>query len=157
MSVFRLQQAIKAALAAPLAALPLVTPGRGGKDGLRTPQVHIGSLPPKGDGPDQEFPFVLIVAKSGYEFQGSHPTEVVIRCGVYNREGGGEGAEEDLHNLVSTVRHALLPASHAPLDNRFELQAAGQERWLPWEKPEQQPQPYLEAWIISNWRMPGWQ
>ncbi len=159
MNAYTLMRAMKSALEARLAELPLSTPGRvPHPDGQRPAAVFIGDLPPKKpDGPDQEFPFVLLQVKSGYLTEAEGLVEVLLRLGVYAREekDNGEAAENDLSNLVSFVCRVLKPCAAAPLQSRYALEPDGKGRFLFWERPDKQPQPYAEAWMISLWRMPA--
>lgn len=158
MNEFTLMRALKAALEARLVELPLATPVRAEHpEATRPARVFIGDLPSKKDGPDQEFPFVLLQARSGYGTGTEWIVEVLVRCGVYAREDGdaGEAAENDLGNLSAFVRRVLLPCSQAPLESRYTLEPDGKGRFLFWERPDKQPQPYAEAWIVSIWRLPG--
>lgn len=159
MNVYTLMRAMKSALEATLPELPLATPGRvPHPEGQRAANVFIGDLPPKKpEGPDQEFPFVLLQAKTGHLTDTENMAEVLLRLGVYSREEGdnGEAAENDLSNLVSLVSRVLKPYAAAPLESRYVLEADGKGRFLFWERPDKQPQPYAEAWMISLWRMPA--
>lgn len=123
MSAFTLMLAMRAHLEEQLHELPLATPGRDQRpDGVRTARVFIGDLPPKQDGPDQEFPFVLLQAKSGFGVgHADDKAEVLIRCGVYSREEGAarEAAEEDLSNLVSHIRRRLRPFVAEALASKY--------------------------------------
>jgi hypothetical protein len=159
MNEYTLMCAIRKALEARLVELPLLVPARGGHPvSSRAASVYIGDLPPKGDGPDQVFPFVLLQARSGHFTSVEAVARVLIRCGVYNREPDdvtGEAAENDLGNLSAFIRRALFPFSQSPLESQYSLEADGKGEFLSWERPDQQPQPYAESWIVSIWRMPG--
>ncbi len=155
MSAFLLMRAIRAHLEEQLHELPLATPGRDQlPGGTRPARVFIGDLPPKKDGPDQEFPFVLLQARSGFgvDLDGDK-AEVLVRCGVYCREGENprEAAEEDLSNLVSHVRRRLRPFSAEALASKYCLEADSRGQLLSWETPDNQPGPYAECWIVSIW------
>lgn len=158
MNEYTLMCAIRRVLEERLIELPLAVPSRSGHpEGTRAATVFIGDLPPKGDGPDQAFPFVLLQAKSGH-FNGTEAVaRVLIRCGVYNREPGdnGEAVENDLSNLATFIRRLLFPYSQEPLESKYNLEPDGKGEFLPWERPDQQPQPYAESWIASIWRLPG--
>jgi hypothetical protein len=159
----RLKEHLEAALAPLKLARPAVE--KGGEETVGPPRVFLGDLPPKrSDAASREVPCVLLLPLAGHhEDGGDGYTEAVaviaLLCVVYNPEDGdGEGGEADLAALLSAVTGALLPCAHGvPLARRFVLEPDKQGKILEWVKGQEQPRPYLQATMTSQWRFKGWE
>lgn len=160
---FQLTLALKKHLETELAGLNLVHQSDDGRDQAGPPRVWIGDLPPKRrkDAAGREIPCVVIVPHAGHQEDGHGMETVALVCIVYNPEDGdGEGGENDMSILISGIFKALMPALESkgrPLANRFVLEPDNRGRILPWEKSGQQPRPFLQAAITSQWRYKGWE
>lgn len=160
---FKLTLAIKEHLASALSGLSLVIQAANGEKKAGPPCIWIGDLPPKRgkDKPDREIPCVIIIPLAGHQEDGCGIEAVALVCIVFNPEDGdGEGGENDLSVLISTIQGALMPALESagePLSRRFILEPDNRGRVLPWEKSGQQPRPFLQATITSQWRYKGWE
>lgn len=159
---FNLTKTLKGHLANTLAGLKLVRQAAG-QDQAGPPQVWIGDLPPKRgkDAVARELPCVIVIPYGGHQEEGAAVETIAMVCIVYNsEEGDGEGGENDLATLISAVYEALMPALESkglPLAKRFVLEPDYRGRILPWEKSSQQPRPFLQATITSQWRYKGWE
>ncbi len=125
-------------------------------------QVFIGDLPPKkrrpcdAEKPGEPFPCVVLIPLSGQTDSGEDAMTVALICGVYcGEEGDAEGAETDMALLLSRIRQSLAPCLKAPLDGRYRLTPDEKGRLFPWEKTDTQPRPYLQATVMTHWRMKG--
>ena len=67
----------------------------------------------------------------------------------------GEGCENDLHNLLATIRHALMGYRNTALNGRYILDKDS-SGWLPWTRPDEQAPGFAEAYILSQWKMQGY-
>lgn len=128
----------------------------------RPVQVFIGDLPPKKRRPgcpdksDEPFPCVVLIPTSGQTDDGEDAVTVALVCGVYCGDAGdAEGAETDLAVLLSRVRQSLAPCVRLPLDRRYRLTEDAKGRLFPWEKSDLQPRPYIQATVMTHWRMKG--
>lgn len=118
------------------------------KEESSTPKIFIGSLPPLSPDVLSLAPFIVIQAPRGYDENGLHNMNIVFRiCVAYEDY---EDAENDLHNLVSAIRYYLLKLPDGVLDRYFRL-AESQDGLLPWIRPDEQAEPFLQALINSNW------
>ena len=168
MSPWLLLKAIKARLAPRLETLPLPVRGRdaagrpvpprsepGQPDtplpACRPAVLHLGSMPPTAQGALESAPFVVAQAMGGFERAGLHHVRVALRCCIVGDDL--EAAEEDMQNLLSLQRLALLEAPL--LERRFQLVPDLQEQIAPWERPDEQMFPFLQAHIITTWNLQG--
>lgn len=157
--------ALKARLLADLADLRLDWRGPVKEDApedTRPVQVFIGDLPPKkrcpGDveKPDGPFPCVVLIPASGQTDDGEDAVTVALVCGVYCGDAGdAEGAETDMALLLSRIRQSLTPCRKEALDRRYRLTEDAKGRLFPWEKSDMQPRPYIQATVMTHWRMKG--
>lgn len=155
--------ALKARLLADLADLRLDWRGSGEcVEPCHPVQVFIGDLPPKKRRPgdveklDDRFPCVLLAPVSGQSNDGEDAVTVALICGVYcGEEGDAEGAEMNLALLLSRIRQSLTPCLKQPLERRYRLTEDARGRLFPWEKSDMQPRPYLQATVMTCWRMKG--
>ncbi len=155
--------ALKARLLADLADLRLDWRGSGEcVEPCRPVRVFIGDLPPKKrhagdtDKLDDRFPCVLLVPVSGHSNDGEDAVTVALICGVYcGEEGDAEGAEMNLALLLSRIRQSLTPCLKTPLERRYRLTGDAKGRLFPWEKSDMQPRPYIQATVMTEWRMKG--
>ena len=77
-----------------------------------------------------------------------------LRLVVWNDEP--EGAENDLHNLISLVRRVLMRHRQDALDGRYVLAAGNREGELaPWARPDEQAPSFAEAYVMTHWTMQG--
>lgn len=150
MSVFPLLRTLRQELAKPLATLPLEQRQDGG---AAPPPIHIGQLPPR-TRPEMG-PFVLLQPLSGVQSEDSfHMVDVAIRVCVFN--SGLEAAENDLFNLLELIRRELAPFRQQSMNGKYVL-TTSEGGLLPWTRPDDQAQPYLEAYIISTWKLWGYE
>lgn len=157
--------ALKARLLADLADLRLDWRGsvpEGEAEPSRPVQVFIGDLPPKkrrpGDAekPGEPFPCVVLIPASGQTDDGEDAVTVALVCGVYCGDAGdAEGAETDMALLLSRIRQSLTPCRKEALDRRYRLTEDAKGRLFPWEKSDMQPRPYIQATVMTHWRMKG--
>ena len=126
---------------------------------LRIPSIYIGPLDYGLAEMAEKVPFVLIQAIRGYEGEGLHHVELALRLAVAGEELDGAfnlvGAEQDLANLVSLTRRAVIGLKAAPLEGRYLLMADSQGRIAPWTRPSEQLDPFREAYIITAFAMKG--
>lgn len=150
MSVFPLLLALRQALETPLAAMPLE---RRMEQPASPPPVYIGQLPPR---PRPEMnPFILLQPLAGRQDDDSfHRVDVAIRVCVCN--SGLEAAENDLFNLLELIRRELAPFRQQSMNGKYVL-TGGDDGLLPWTRPDDQAQPYLEAYVISTWKLWGYE
>ena len=58
--------------------------------------------------------------------------------------------------LMKAVRaEDLAPCLKEPLEARYRLTPDEKGRLFPWEKSDMQPRPYLQATVMTHWRMKG--
>lgn len=157
--------ALKARLLTDLAELRLAlrpSAVSGSGEEFRTVQIFIGDLPPKrrrsGDTEalDDRFPCVVLVPLSGQTESGEDAVTAALICGVYcGEEGDAEGAETDMALLLSRIRQSLAPCLKEPLEARYRLTPDEKGRLFSWEKTDMQPRPYMQATLMTQWRMKG--
>ena len=128
----------------------------------RPVQVFIGDLPPKKrrsgtvEPLDESFPCIVIAAVSGHWDGGEDMATVALIGGIYApEEGDAEGAEMDMAVLFSRIRQSLFPCRKHPLEERYRLTEDTRGRLFPWEKSDMQPRPYMQATLLTHWRMKG--
>ena len=155
MNTFLLLQAIRNRLMPELENLPLLTRTRDRRDRqspkTRPVAVSIGTQP----GEDYDAPLIVVQAVSGSGTEdGFERVEVALRLVVWNDEP--EGAENDLHNLISLVRRVLMRHRQDALDGRYVLAAGNREGELaPWARPDEQAPSFAEAYVMTHWTMQG--
>ena len=158
MNTFLLLQAIRNRLMPELENLPLLTRTRDRRDRqspkTRPVAVSIGRRPPTQPGEDYDAPLIVVQAVSGSGTEdGFERVEVALRLVVWNDEP--EGAENDLHNLISLVR-VLMRHRQDALDGRYVLAAGNREGELaPWARPDEQAPSFAEAYVMTHWTMQG--
>lgn len=159
MNTFLLLQAIRNRLMPELENLPLLTRTRDRRDRqspkTRPVAVSIGRRPPTQPGEDYDVPLIVVQAVSGSGTEdGFERVEVALRLVVWNDEP--EGAENDLHNLISLVRRVLMRHRQDALDGRYVLAAGNREGELaPWARPDEQAPSFAEAYVMTHWTMQG--
>ncbi len=147
-------QALRDALSPALATLPLES-RQGQGSILRSPRIYLGQLPPRQANAPFEAPFVLIQALGGHEdAEGFARAEIALRVCVWNDET--EANENDLHNLLATIRHALIGYRNTALNGRYILAPDSSGIWLAWTRPDEQASGFAEAYILSQWKMQGY-
>ena len=177
MSAFLLLQAIRDHLAPRLAAFPLAVHGRDAKgcpikpevdengkplgEAMRPARGFIGSMPPTVNEAISAAPFVVIQAMDGYD-DGDfmQNVRVALRLCIVSGEpeaANYEAAENDLLNLVSQIRLWLMEAPGGCIGNgKYRLlpydETCGK---LPWERPDEQALPFLQAHIFTQWQTLG--
>lgn len=156
MNSYLLQCALRAHLTPALAHLPLCVKQRlqpvnedPGTEVLRSAKIYIGDVWPKQAGAGENVPFLCLQERGGHDEESLTRVEILLRCAVYSPEP--ETAVHELSNLVSTVRHAIMPLSLRPLEARYRLLTDEKNRLLAWETPTEQNHPYAEAYILSVW------
>ena len=126
-------------------------------DAVQPVQVFIGDLPPPENG-WKPFPCIILVPVNGYHEEGGETAVIALICCVYNPEpGDAEGAEQDLAILMSGITRVLGACRETPLKRRFQLVPDHRGRLLAWEKAETKPRPFLQAVMLSQWTMKGWE
>lgn len=126
-------------------------------DTIQPVQVFIGDLPPPENG-WKTFPGIILVPVNGYHEEGGETAVIALICCVYNPEpGDAEGAEQDLAILMSGITRVLGACRETPLKRRFQLVPDHRGRLLAWEKAETKPRPFLQAVMLSQWTMKGWE
>ena len=156
MNTFLLLQAIRNRLMPELENLPLLTRTRDRQSPKTRPvAVSIGRRPPTQPGEDYDAPLIVVQAVSGSGTEdGFERVEVALRLVVWNDEP--EGAENDLHNLISLVRRVLMRHRQDALDGRYVLAAGNREGELaPWARPDEQAPSFAEAYVMTHWTMQG--
>jgi len=153
--------ALKKRLQDDLADLMLETRDGKDEDKRRPVQVFIGDLPPKKRAPGQTdplgeyFPCIILVPTSGSLEDGEDATVVAVIFAVFCPEDGdAEGAEMDFALLLSRIKQSLRPCVTKPLEKRFRL-IEDAKGYFPWEKSDMQPRPYIQATMMTHWRMKG--
>lgn len=163
MNVYLLMRALRDGLTGPLASLPLACAPRqsvakkGESDASLTARakIHLGHMPAKNlPAAGYEVPFVLIQALGGHESSDGFARAVIaLRVCVWNDDP--EGSENDLHNLLATLRHAVLPFRSAALEGRYILESDESGAFAPWTRPDEQAANFAEAYVLTNWKMQG--
>lgn len=156
MNSYLLQCALRAHLAPALAHLPLCVKQRtqpltenASAEVTRPANIYIGDVWPKQAGAEENVPFICLQERGGHDEESLTRVEILLRCAVHSPTP--EEASHELSNLISTVRHALMPLSQRPLEARYRLLTDEKDRLLAWETPTEQNHPYAEAYILSVW------
>ena len=158
MNLYLLQTALRAMLEPLLATLPLSTRQRQtrpepGQAPTRPATVCVGSLPAKKEGGEYDAPLVLIQMMSGHDEDGASHAVIALRLVVWNEDG--EAGENDLQNLLGLLRRTVLACKQQPLDGRYVLEPDERGRFAFWDRPDDQPPHFAEAFILTNWKMQG--
>ncbi len=166
-NAWTLKTALKAYLEPHLATLPLPLRGRNSQGrpvpltaegvdeavpGLRPAVVHVGSMPPTVQDAVSAAPFVVLQTTDGYDEEGLHHINLVLRLCIVGDDP--EGAEQDLDSLISLLRLRLQDLPDMTLGNRFRL-SEGQGGCCPWVRPDEQVLPFLQAHIFTTWQTKG--
>lgn len=59
----------------------------------------------------------------------------------------------DLINLLGLLRRAVLPCMQNPLADSHVLEPDERGHLAPWVRPDEQPPHFLEAYVLTNWKM----
>lgn len=162
MNPFLLLKALKNTLAPRLAAMPLALRNRQSlppkpdePEPMRPCAVFLGSMPPTSNEAQSAAPFLVIQAMDGEDTpDGLQNIRAALRVCVVADDY--ESAENDLFNLVSMIRLALLELPGGVVGGSFRLMPGGEDGGrLPWERPDEQVPPFLQAHIISRWQTIG--
>lgn len=151
MNPFFLLQKLREYLEPRLKTLPLAVYGRNepALKQMRPCKVFIGSMPPTQQDAIALAPFILLQAMDG-EGAGFTNIRVAIRLCIVADEP--EAAENDLMNLLSEIRLWLFSLPEGVLGKVFRLLP---DDGLPFERPDEQVRPFLQAHIFSRWQTPG--
>ena len=160
MNLYLLQTALRAMLEPLLATLPLSTRQRQtrpepGQAPTRPATVCVGSLPAKKEGGEYDAPLVLIQMMSGHDEDGASHAVIALRLVVWNEDG--EAGENDLLNLLGLLRRAVLACRQNPLDEKYVLEPDERGNFAAWVRPYEQPPHFLEAFLLTNWKMQGFE
>lgn len=166
MNAWVLLTELKKMLAPHLATLPLPVRGRDhnsqpvadedGKIIIRPAAVYLGSMPPTPQDALASAPFVVLQIMGGHDdAEGMHNIRVGIRVCIVAEDL--EEAENDLHNLISLIRLYILALPQGALGKgHFRLAPfMDSEGKAPWERPDEQVLPFLQAHIFTQWQTPG--
>lgn len=158
MNTYLLLDALRTYLAPQLATLPLPTRQRHtrpepGQEALRPATIRVGRLPAKEGGETSDAPFVLIQPMHGHDEEGCAYATVALRLLVWNEDG--EAGENDLQNLLGLLRRVVLACRQQPLDGRYALEPDERGRFAFWDRPDDQPPHFAEAYVLTNWKMQG--
>ena len=149
-----------------LATLPLPVRGRdrnkepvadeNGNQVLRPASIYLGSMPPTFNEAYSAAPFVVLQVMDGHDDQyGIQNVRVGIRLCIVSDDL--EEAENDLQNLISLIRLNLLALPQGALGKgHFRLSpfVEGGSR-VPFERPDEQAHPFLQAHIFTQWQTIG--
>ena len=160
MNLYLLQTALRAMLEPLLATLPLNTRQRQtrpepGQATTRPATVCVGSLPAKKEGGEYDAPLVLIQMMSGHDEDGASHAVIALRLVVWNEDG--EAGENDLLNLLGLLRRAVLACRQNHLDEKYVLEPDERGNFAAWVRPDEQPPHFLEAYVLTNWKMQGFE
>ncbi len=166
MNAWELMRQVKAALEPNLERLPLPVRGRDANDEavqtatdeetLRPAKVYLGSMPPTSNEAFSAAPFIVIQPLNGFDDeQGCYNVRLALRLCIVSDDL--EGAENDMQNLISTVRMALLSLPGNVLgDGQYRItEEAGNGGKAPWERPDDQVYPFIQAHIFTTWQTQG--
>ena len=160
-NAFALLTALRSVLEPKLATLPLPVMGRqpSGKpvqaegETLRPAALHLGAMPPTAQDALGSVPFVVAQSLGGFDRDGMHHIRVALRVCIVGADT--EGAENDLHNLLSLLRRVIIEKGCPALENRFRLVPEDGDQLAPWERPDEQAYPFLQAYILTTWQTKG--
>lgn len=113
--------------------------------------IHIGALPPKRSGEnEQDFPFIVIRPSDGEDDEEGSTVTVKIICGIYTGEGV-DGGFNDVLNMVGRCRRAFLQSQL--LEKKYVLKLP-----IGWKLGEDEesghPHPYYHGTITTTWDLP---
>ncbi len=165
MNTWLLMEALSDWLEPTLATMPLPVRSREGqgqpvpldmdgsaKPSVRPARIHLGSMPPTAQDALSAAPFIVIQPLDGFDGEGWDYTRLVLRLCVVSDDL--EEAENDLHNLISLVRLRIRSLPDGVLEKRFRLGDEGGGK-VPWERPDEQALPFLQAHIFTIWETRG--
>lgn len=171
MNAFQLLKALELYLQPQLAQLPLAVRSRENnakpaplveaKNGVEFEQeemrpcaIYIGSMPPTTNEALSAAPFMVIQAMDGDDNgDGLQTIRVALRLCVVG--SNSESGEADLLTLLSHTRLALMKLPGGSLQ-QFRLVPFGElTSRLPWERPDEQVHPFLQAHILTQWQTAG--
>ena len=101
------------------------------------------------------FSLVLIQMMSGHDEDGASHAVIALRLVVWNEDG--EAGENDLLNLLGLLRRAVLACRQNPLDEKYVLEPDERGNFAAWVRPDEQPPHFLEAYVLTNWKMQGFE
>lgn len=166
MNAFGLLQELKKMLEAHLETLPLPVRGRdrngepvadeNGNQIIRPAKVYLGSMPPTASDALSAAPFVVLQVMDGSDDQyGVQNVRVGIRLCIVSDDL--EEAENDLQNLISLIRLYILALPQGVLGaGHFRLSPFAENGGrVPWERPDEQAHPFLQAHIFTQWQTIG--
>lgn len=161
MSVFQLLESIRDVLTPRLAQMPMAVRNRKGlppaldePEPMRPCAILLGSMPPTSPEAQSRAPFLVIQPMDGEDTpEGLQIVRVVLRLCIVGDDC--EACENDLMNLLALVRLALLELPGGVV-GKFRLLPDGEAgSHLPWERPDEQVPPFLQAHIFSQWQTAG--
>lgn len=153
MSAFTLLLALREYLAPKLATFPLAVRERVGIPSPGLPEdigpcaIHLGSMPPTANEALSAAPFILLQVMDGEMEDKMDNLRLAIRLCIVADDY--EAAENDLLNLLAEIRLWLMELPGGVL-GKYRLLPG-----LPWERPDEQVHPFLQAHIFSNWQTRG--
>lgn len=164
MSAFLLLKSLRDYLLPRLAGLPLAIHGRDargcplpadeGKERMRPCAVHLGSMPPTVNEAVSAAPFIVLQVMDGND-SGERLENIRVALRLCIVAEDTEAAENDLLNLVSQIRLWLMELPGGCL-GKFRLLPYGEsESRLPWERPDEQVRPFLQAHVFTEWQTHG--
>ena len=109
----------------------------------RAPIVVDGYLPPKRSGVEDDFPFVVVRAESGFSDMEMTTVTVAIIVGCYSKEYSGY---KFCVNVATRIRDALVSLENGILANRYVLQYP-----LTWKAPEDLAYPFWQIDMVTKW------
>lgn len=122
---------------------------------IRPARIFVGGMPPTAREAVSAAPFVVVQALGGHDVDGMHQVEIAIRVCVVGGDAD-DGAEEDLHNLISCIRLRMLAIPGGLLaGGRFRHVMSAETGDMTWERPDEQVPPFLQAHIFSSWQQQG--
>ena len=165
MNAYTLMRQLKSCLTPALATLPLPVRGRDrngqpmeseGGPKMRPAAVYLGSMPSTGSVGMSAVRIVVIQPMHGFDDdEQAYNVRLALRLCIVSEDL--EEAENDLMNLISAVRLALLelPGGVLP-DGQYRItEEAGNGGKAPWERPDEQFYPFLQAHIFTTWQTQG--
>lgn len=166
MNPWHLLNELKECLQKPLETLPLpvryrensseIPESETGRPLCRPAKVYLGSMPPTAQDAFASAPFVVLQAMGGFDdADGLANIRIAIRVCIVSDDL--EEAENDLHNLVSLIRLHILALPQGILGRgHFRLSPfSGSDGKTPWERPDEQALPFLQAHIFTQWQTMG--
>lgn len=112
---------------------------------FRAPEIVNGFVPPKRSDAEAKQPFVVVCPAEGrIEDEGFHRVKVSIIVGIRSEEF-------DAHEWLLTVSHRIIQnlRERPTLANRYVL-----EYPLTWDQMFEQPYPYWQLMMLTEWTIP---